>query len=225
MLSDPCTLASLRRHHLFDRLPEQAFLEVCNLANLRRLETNDCLFHQGVQAERFYVLLEGQVKLIRTLPEGQEKLVEVIQSGQSFAEALMFSGVQSYPVTAIAMRASNLLSIDATHFRFLLEDQPKICLDLLASFSIRLHQRLNEIDTLTLANASRRVVRYLSQASLDANGDIQLGVSKRLIASQLGIQPETFSRILHRLVDAGLIAMQQRRIQIIDRPNLMDFCD
>jgi CRP-like cAMP-binding protein len=123
------------------------------------------------------------------------------------------------------MRASNLLSIDATHYRFLLEVQPKICLDLLASFSIRLHQRLNEIDTLTLANASRRVVRYLSQASPDGNGDIQLGVSKRLIASQLGIQPETFSRILHRLIDAGLIAMQQRRIQILDRPNLVDFCD
>ena len=225
MLTEPSILAGLRQHHLFDRLPEPAFAEVCKRANLRRLEATDSLFHQGDLAERFYVLLEGQIKLIRTLPEGQEKLVEVIQPGQSFAEALMFSGARSYPVTAIAIRASHLLSIDAAHYRHLLEEQPKICLDLLGSFSIRLHQRLNEIDTLTLANASRRVVRYLSQAAPDGNGDIQLGVSKRLIASQLGIQPETFSRILHRLVDAGLIAMQQRRIQILDRPNLVDFCD
>ena len=111
------------------------------------------------------------------------------------------------------------------HYRHLLEEQPKVCLDLLASFSIRLHQRLNEIDTLTLANASRRVVRYLSQAPQSAAGDIQLNVSKRLIASQLGIQPETFSRILHRLMDAGLIAMQQRTIQILDHPSLMGYCD
>ena len=225
MLSDPCILATLRRHHLFDRLPEQAFHEVCNLANLRRLEANDCLFHQGDPAERFYLLVDGQMKLIRILPEGQEKLVEVIQPGQSFAEALLFSGARSYPVTAIAIRASHLLSIDGTHYRFLLEDQPKICLDLLASFSIRLHQRLNEIDTLTLANASRRVVRYLSQASQNGNDEIQLGVSKRLIASQLGIQPETFSRILHRLIDAGLIDMQQRHIRILDRPSLAGYCD
>jgi CRP-like cAMP-binding protein len=128
-------------------------------------------------------------------------------------------------VTAIATRASSLASIDGVHYRHLLEEQPKICLDLLASFSIRLHQRLNEIDTLTLANASRRVVRYLSQAPQNANGDIQLSVSKRLIASQLGIQPETFSRILHRLIDAGLIAMQQRTIQILDRNNLTNYCD
>ncbi|MBF7728673.1 Crp/Fnr family transcriptional regulator [Pseudomonas sp. N040] len=225
MLTDPAILAALRQHHLFARLPEPAFQEVCSLANLRRLEVADCLFHQGDPAERFYLLLDGQMKLIRTLPEGQEKLVEVIQPGQSFAEALLFSGARCYPVTASALRGSSLLSIDGAHYRHLLEEQPKICLDLLASFSIRLHQRLNEIDTLTLANASRRVVRYLSQAPQDANGEIQLGVSKRLIASQLGIQPETFSRILHRLIDAGLIAMQQRSIQILDRPSLAGYCD
>jgi CRP-like cAMP-binding protein len=225
MLSEPTILATLRHHHLFDRLPDQAFHEVCGLANLRRLESGDSLFHQGDAAERFYLVLEGQMKLIRTLPEGQEKLVEVIQTGQSFAEALLFSGTRCYPVTAIATRASSLASIDGVHYRHLLEEQPKICLDLLASFSIRLHQRLNEIDTLTLANASRRVVRYLSQAPQNANGDIQLSVSKRLVASQLGIQPETFSRILHRLIDAGLIAMQQRTIQILDRNNLTNYCD
>jgi CRP-like cAMP-binding protein len=225
MLTDPAILAALRQHHLFDRLPVPAFQEVCSLANLRRLEAADCLFHQGDPAERFYLLLDGQMKLIRTLPEGQEKLVEVIQPGQSFAEALLFSGARCYPVTASALRGSNLVSIDGTHYRHLLEEQPKICLDLLASFSIRLHQRLNEIDTLTLANASRRVVRYLSQAPQDANGEIRLGVSKRLVASQLGIQPETFSRILHRLIDAGLIAMQQRSIQILDRASLVDYCD
>lgn len=225
MLSEPAILAILRRHHLCDRLPEQAFQDVCSLANLRRLEAGDCLFHQGDNAERFYLVLDGQIKLIRTLPEGQEKLVEVIQAGQSFAEALLFSGARCYPVTASALRATSLVSIDGMHYRHLLEEQPKICLDLLASFSIRLHQRLNEIDTLTLANASRRVVRYLGQAPQNAKGDIQLNVSKRLVASQLGIQPETFSRILHRLIDAGLIAMQQRTIQILDRPGLANYCD
>ena len=225
MLSEPAILATLRQHHLFNRLPEPAFQEVCGLANLRRLEAGDCLFHQGDAAERFYLVMDGQMKLIRTLPEGQEKLVEVIHSGQSFAEALLFSGTRFYPVTASALRSSSLVSIDGVHYRHLLESQPKICLDLLASFSIRLHQRLNEIDTLTLANASRRVVRFLDQAPQSANGDIQLSVSKRLIASQQGIQPETFSRILHRLIDAGLIAMQQRTIQILDRSSLASYCD
>jgi CRP/FNR family transcriptional regulator, dissimilatory nitrate respiration regulator len=225
MLTDASTQAAMRQHHLFGRLPETVFQEVCGLAIVRRLDSGACLFHQGDRAERFYLLLQGQIKLMRLLPEGQEKLVEVISTGQSFAEALLFSGIAHYPVSAVALRDSLLVSIDGAHYRQLLEEQPKICLDLLAAFSIRLHQRLNEIDTLTLANASRRVARYLCQQQDACAGPIQLNVPKRLIASQLGIQPETFSRILHRLIDKGLIAMERRSIQVLDGASLATYCD
>lgn len=225
MLTDSNTLTALRQHHLFGKLPAAAFHEVCGLAIFRRLDGGDILFHQGDVADRFYLLLEGQMKLTRVLPEGHEKLVEVIHAGQSFAEALLFSGAPNYPVSASALKGSSLVSIDGSHYRRILEEQPKICLDLLATFSIRLHQRLNEIDTLTLANASRRVVRFLCQEQEACNGPIQLNVPKRLIASQLGIQPETFSRILHRMIDAGVIAMERRNIRILDTPSLVNYCD
>ncbi len=225
MLTDSNTITALRQHHLFGKLPAAAFHEVCGLAIFRRLDGGDILFHQGDVADRFYLLLDGQMKLTRVLPEGHEKLVEVIQPGQSFAEALLFSGAPNYPVSASALKGSSLVSIDGSHYRRILEEQPKICLDLLATFSIRLHQRLNEIDTLTLANASRRVVRFLCQEQAACNGPIQLNVPKRLIASQLGIQPETFSRILHRMIDAGVIAMERRNIRILDTPSLVNYCD
>lgn len=225
MLTDSNTITALRQHHLFGKLPAAAFHEVCGLAIFRRLDGGDILFHQGDVADRFYLLLDGQMKLTRVLPEGHEKLVEVIHAGQSFAEALLFSGAPNYPVSASALKGSSLVSIDGSHYRRILEEQPKICLDLLATFSIRLHQRLNEIDTLTLANASRRVVRFLCQEQEASNGPIQLNVPKRLIASQLGIQPETFSRILHRMIDAGVIAMERRNIRILDTPSLVNYCD
>ncbi len=224
MLTDSENIQALRRHHLFNRLPETLFSEVSCLAIHRKLDSGEALFHQGDAADRFYLLLNGQMKLTRVLFEGQEKLVEVIHPGQSFAEALLFTGAKHYPVTCNALKASNLLSIDGTHYRRLLEEQPKICLDLLANLSVRLHQRLNEIDTLTVGNASRRVVRFLCQEQSDAGSDqIQLSVPKRLIASQLGIQPETFSRILHRLIDAGLIAMERRNIRVLDRLSLANY--
>lgn len=223
MLTDAATQTAMRQHHLFERLPQPLFQEICHLAIHRKLEASGTLFHQGDPADRFYLLLDGQMILTRVLPGGQEKLVEVISAGQSFAEALMFSGGRHYPVTANAFKASNLVSIDGPHYRRLLEAQPQACLELLTALSLRLHQRLNEIDTLTLGNASRRVVRYLCQEQENSNGQIQLKVPKRLIASRLGIQPETLSRILHRLIDAGLIAMERRVIRVLDRPNLANY--
>ena len=223
MLTHPSIVLTLRRHHLFSPLPEKIFQDVCTLANLKRLPGHATLMHQGDPADRFFLLVSGQVKLHRVTGEGQEHLVEVIRPGQTFAEALLFSGARHYPVTASAFKPSSLVSIDGAHYRRVLEEQPKACLELLGSLSVRLHQRLNEIDTLTLGNASRRVARYLCQEQEAGNGHIQLCVPKRLIASQLGIQPETFSRILLRLFEAGLFAMERRVIRVLDRPSLANY--
>lgn len=223
MLTNPSIIMLMRRHHLFSRLPEKALQDVCALANVKHIETNTALMHQGDPAERFFLLISGQIKLHRVTSEGQEKLVEIIQAGQSFAEALLFIEIKRYPVTATALKESVLLTVEGAHYRKLLEEQPKICLDILAGLSMHLHQRLKEIDILTQANASRRVINYLFQEHDRSNGIIHLQVAKRLVASKLGIQPETFSRILHRLVDDGLIAMERRNIRILDERSLASY--
>jgi CRP-like cAMP-binding protein len=223
MLTNPSIVTLMRRHHLFSRLPEKTLHDVCALANLKHLYTHATLMHQGDPAERFFLLISGQIKLHRVTSEGQEKLVEIIQPGQSFAEALLFIEMKRYPVSATALKDSVLVTIEGAHYRNLLEEQPKICLDILAGMSVHLHQRLREIDLLTQANASRRVVNYLFQERDEQSGVIQLQASKRLVASKLGIQPETFSRILHRLVENGLIDMQRRQIRILDDSSLASY--
>lgn len=225
MLIETSLVAQLRRHHLFSRLPDAAMQDICASANLRRLSAGAALFHQGDRAERFYFLFSGQVKLHRVVCDGQEKLVEVIRAGESFAEALLFTGTPNYPVSATALKSTLMASLHGPQYRRLLEEHPSICLDILATLSIRLHQRMNEIDTLTLANASHRVMRFLAQAQEEGDGVVMLDVPKRLIASKLGIQPETFSRILHRLIDAGLIAMERRNIRVLNNLSLANYSE
>ncbi len=104
--------------------------------------------------------------------------MEIIQPGQTFAEALLFSEARCYPVSASAIKDSVLVSIEGTHYRKALEDQPKVCLAILASMSIHLHQRLKDIDNLTLASASRRVINFLLQERDPRDGQLVLQVSK-----------------------------------------------
>ncbi len=215
MLTHPSIVLTLRRHHLFSQLPEKVFEEVCGLAMLKRLSCHNTLMHQGDPAKRFFLLISGQIKLYRLTGEGQENLVEIIQPGQTFAEALLFSQARQYPVSATALKDSVLVTIDGQHYRNALEDAPKVCLAILASMSIHLHLRLRDIDTLTMASASRRVINFLLQERHPTTGQITLQVSKRLVASKLGIQPETFSRILHRLVECELITMERRNIRLL----------
>ncbi|MGH8383199.1 Crp/Fnr family transcriptional regulator [Pseudomonas sp.] len=223
MLTHPSLVLFLRRHHLFSQLPDSVFEQVCSLAMQRRLSCHDTLMHQRDPAKRFFLLVSGQIKLYRITAQGQENLVEIIHPGQSFAEALLFSQTRYYPVSATALKDSVVISIEGNHYRNALEDQPQVCLSILASMSITLHQRLKDIDTLTLASASQRVVNFLLQERNPQDDRVLLQVPKRLIASKLGIQPETFSRILHRLVENGLIAMERRDIRILATEALVDY--
>ncbi|MFO6383592.1 helix-turn-helix domain-containing protein, partial [Pseudomonas aeruginosa] len=47
--------------------------------------------------------------------------------------------------------------------------------------------------------------------------------AKQLVAGHLSIQPETFSRIMHRLGDEGIIRLDGREISILDRERLECF--
>jgi len=226
MLTDTAVLSALRRHHLFSGLAETSLQGIAAHTSAKRLPAGFTLFHQGDAAEHFHVLISGQVKLHRVTCDGLEKVIEVVRPGEAFAEAMVFNKQREHPLSATTLKESLVLSVQNNHYLRLLQTQPQLCMQLLSSLSARLTQRLQQIDSLTSTNVSQRVVRYLFQELQAArSGVIDLDLPKRLIASQLGIQPETFSRILHRLTDAGLIAVQRRRIEILDRNSLSAYLE
>ena len=73
---------------------------------------------------------------------------------------------------------------------------------LLASMSRRLHMLVNQIESLTLQNATYRLVAYLLEEiprDVKTSPEVQLTTPKGVIASRLAIQPETLSRSLAEL--------------------------
>lgn len=89
----------------------------------------------------------------------------------------------------------------------------------MTSMSARLHEPIVQIDDITLHDATYRVVTFLL-TQLPAGAEharvIQPVVQKRVIASRLSIQPETFSRLLARLRRGGLIDADGAHIVLKD---------
>jgi CRP/FNR family transcriptional regulator, dissimilatory nitrate respiration regulator len=209
----------LKSHYLFSHLDSGQLQEILPKVRPVALAAGQRLFNHNDPADRFFLVLDGQIKLFRTTFDGQEKVVEVIQPGQTFAEAVMFMEQQSYPVCAEALKATQLLAVPNRVYLNLLRDNPQGCFRLLGNLSVRLHHRLAEIEDLTLQNATHRVVRYLIKQLPDgaANGTrLRLSAPKQVIASKLAIKPETFSRTLRTLSDAALISVEGRTIVIND---------
>ncbi len=57
----------------------------------------------------------------------------------------------------------------------------------------------------------------------DGGNSFELPMAKQLVAGHLSIQPETFSRIIRRLIDEGIITQEGRQIAILDRHRLEQF--
>ena len=81
---------------------------------------------------------------------------------------------------------------------------------------------MNEIENLSLQNALHRLVNFLLRELEENHGSMVLDVPKRLIASQLAIQPETLSRLLRKLSDAEIIQVDQKQLTLLDKRRLYD---
>lgn len=186
------------------------------------LGAEQLLFSQGDPAERFYLVLKGQIQLFRLSPGGAEKVIELVSPGQTFAEALMFLNAPRYPVCAGALAPSELLSLDARDFSQMLRESVETCFLMLGSLSQRLRGLIGEIDNLTMHTASSRVARYLLAKVPPDRQMIKLDVRKGVLASRLSIQPETFSRVVKELGVQGVIDVHGAQVTILDRDALSE---
>ena len=224
-MDTPETRALLRRTYLFSALNDAQLNQMLESVRLVELGAGERLFERGQEANRFFLVMEGQMKLYRLSASGDEKVIEIVRRGGTFAEAVLFMGVKGYPVNADALSPSVVASFSNEVFRELLKDSADTCFRLMASMSRRLHSRLEEIDALTLHNATYRLVAYLLElAGPKERGQqrVNLGVAKHVVASRLSIQPETFSRILKRLSKDGLIEPNGSEIEITELGRLRE---
>ncbi len=215
----------LKSIYLFEGLDDKQLDTVIKSMLCMTLAAKERLFDFGDTAERFYYVKSGQIKLFRLSENGDEKVIEIIREGETFAEAIMFMKKNIYPVNSQAIMASEIFSFDMQIFTELLHDSIDSCFNLMASMSKRLRLRVEDINNLSLQDATHRLVDYLLQQlpeGVEEASEIHLNTPKSIIASQLSIQPETFSRILSRLSKKEMISTHGNTITLMDLQRLRD---
>ena len=223
MQPDAANCAVVRRSHLFRALVQADFDNLMQTARLYPLQEGAYLFQQGQAFCEIYICTEGLLKLFRLTPNGDEKIMDIIHAGDSFAEAVLFMGSRQYPVNAVALKPAVVVGIQAAQYEHLLRASVDVCFNLMEQMSRRMHWLLNEVDRLTLHNATFRLVWWLLEAyEQSGTSRITLHMPKQALASRLSIQPETFSRILKRLIEQQLLAVQENSIDLLDVATLQE---
>jgi len=213
---------AVRRIYLFSGMEEEEFLQIMLHASSITLAPGQLLFNQGDPAQAFFWVAEGVIRLFRASPQGDEKVIELAATNRLFAEATLFMGGR-YPVNAVAQTPSRLVAFDSVAFKEWLARDTERCFRLMAGMSARLHKLVNEIDRLTLMKGADRLLQYLlDHSDPDETGRqrVEWEAPKQVIASRIGVKPETLSRLLHKLTDQGCIELQGQVLYICDTERL-----
>ena len=202
---EPADLALLRSVPLFTGLAAAALDSLLADARVREAARGTTLFLQGDPADRFYVVLDGWVRLYRETPDGAEVTIGLFARGESFAEAAML-GPGRFPVCGMVAEPARLLHVPASSFLGALDANRALCRNLMASMARRLHGFVRQIETLSRRSAVERLAAFLAKLCEGRSAPVilSLPLDKTLVAARLGMQPETLSRAFGRLRRLGV---------------------
>ncbi len=201
---------------LFHSMTSVQLARVGELLQLRKLESGQLLFTEGDPCTGFFVVLEGQVRLYRPAPKvGGESTLNVVRAGYSFAEAAVFSG-GIFPASAEALEPSLVAHFPKEPLLALLRADPELCLKVLEGLAAWHHRLTFQVQQLSGNDGAGRLKRWIEDTARSApNRTFRLKVSKKVLAGQLGMAPETLSRLLKQLREQGHIEVAGDRIRLL----------
>ncbi len=196
---------------LFGEMNEEEIDDLTALAQIRKLEKDNTIFHAGDPADAVFVVASGRVKVVITSSDGKEFILTVLGAGQVFGEmALLESAPRSASV--VTLSAVEVLVINRADFQRLLESSPRISLRLMAILSRRLRRANSKMESLAYMDVAGRLARYLLDLARDHGQRLGNGwvVVRRPthsdIAHSIGTSRETVSRLINEFEEGfGLV--------------------
>ncbi len=220
--------STLRQSSLFAKLDDAALSSIADICSTKRLNKGETLFHEGAQSQGFYVVQSGAICLSRLSQEGKEQVISLFKPFTCFAEATL-SALETYPANAVAVEPSQVILVRKDRFRDIIKENPDLALTMLSSMSIHLKHLVQMIDNLKFKQIEARLANWLASNSVPSKHEgqaiVELPMSKKLLASQLGVTSETLSRSFARFRDEKIITVEGRHISIIDTSALSVYLD
>ena len=117
----------LKKSLIFSSLNEEELSGLAGLSIERSFQPNEFIFWEGDEADYFYVIAQGRIKVVKHASSGKEFIIAFFEPGEMFGEVAVFEG-KPYPASAQALSASKVLGINRQNFLDFLATRPKVAM-------------------------------------------------------------------------------------------------
>lgn len=205
------------RSRIFDGLTDgerQRWLARAARVDIARGET---LARQGEPARHFHLLESGFLKLLQLTADGAELIVRFITPGDPFGGVVAL-GDAPYPVTAVSVQPSVVLSWPRDAVGALLGETPQVRVNIMREMTMHMTAALTRVRELTTASVDQRlahtILRLAEQCGRPEKDGVLIAqpLTRQEIADLTGTTLYTASRTLAKWESLGVVETRQRML-------------
>jgi CRP-like cAMP-binding protein len=208
---------------IFNHLEADQMDEIMKAIKTVTYKKSEIIYSAGDKSDSLYIVKSGKIKIYRLSESGKEQLLRILTPGDFTGELALFkeSIHESY---CEAMVETNVCMIARSDLQKFLIKFPSISLKILSEFSKRLEELEKQTTRFATEKVETRIALFLAECADNEEQSMEfvLPMNKKDLASYLGTTPETISRKLTNLEEAGYIKqMPRRKIKILDLDGLL----
>jgi len=205
----------------FSKLGRRQIRAILDQATSRRHEEGVAVFSEGAPADRFYLLLDGYIRVVRVTPTGEQVTALHIPAGQLFgiAQAL---GRDTYPATAITAAESIALSWPMRLWQTFVSEYEGFATETYRTVGNRVGEMNNRIVEMATLRVEQRVanalLRLVNQTGRKVEDGIEIDfpITRQDLSELTGTTLHTVSRLLSAWEREGLVKSRRKRITVCD---------
>ena len=206
---------------IFSQLNADELKDIAGRVKLRRHPRNEQLYGAGENNPHLMIIHSGHVKIFRITESGHEQLIRVLGEGDFLGDMSFISGAPTDHFAA-TLEAAEICALHHDDLRDYLLRFPTVTYKMLETLSSRLESTERQVSVFAGEDAEHRLASYLLElAEKHSTAKFTLPITKKDVASFLGLTPETLSRKLSQFETAGWLRLHARRtVELLDIPAL-----
>jgi len=209
----------LKKSEIFSALTEAEVKRISALFEKITFRNDEVIFTEGDPSDKFYIVAEGNVKILKHTMMGKDIILEIMSPGDIFGGVAVLDK-KPYPASAQAMESTIAMRISRQNLLKIMEEYPILKLEIVRYFSDKLRDAHEMLKNIATERVEKRIAALLLKLSekvgVDDDGyrKIDFPLTRQEIAEMVGTTVETCIRTISKFQKKGMVKSSNGRISI-----------
>jgi CRP-like cAMP-binding protein len=204
-------------------LSKEELLKLADCKTSQTIKKGEIIFEEGDTVNGIFCVKDGVCKMTKLSANGKDQIVKLVTKGELLGQRSMISD-EPVNLTAIALEDMQVCFIPKSDVMNLFNDNNKFSLNVMRSVCGDLKEADDHMVSLAQKNVKQRLAETLlyleTTFGTNSDGTLHIQLSREELAGMIGTATESCIRLLSEFNKLGFIALNGKKITILDKAKL-----